>query len=102
MNVQHLTDVYDYYKGGIISLLSPNLKEFRVIPLFTDQARWNDELIDIYAERLGVPSAAVLCRDEGFGPFKRHRDDYIQRLLASPRLPDSSDLFLDPDTGIAL
>ena len=82
MNLGHLGDALDHWKGSLIELIGG--KNVRVVPMFTDDKPWTEQQIEAYARLLRIRPEAVLKRDGCF----------------SGRIGDH-DLFLDPDTGIA-
>jgi len=88
MNLTHLGDALDHWKGSLIELIGG--KNLRVVPMFTDT--WNAQQIEAYARLLHVRPEDVLKRDTCFS--SKSRKGYCCDL-------GEYDLFLDPDTGIA-
>lgn len=99
MNIRHLGDAHDHWKGSLIGMLEPVLREIHVLPMFTDdspEAVWTDERLNLYARLLRVPATRVLHRQLRF--THQTRADYFQK---AEELNPRFDLFADPDTGIA-
>jgi hypothetical protein len=90
MNLKHLGDALDHWKGSVIELIGD--KKLRVVPMLTDQGQWKQEHFETYARLLHLKPEDVLKRDHLFSSQKR--DDYFSDL-------GEHDLFLDPDKGIA-
>lgn len=97
MNLEHLGDALDYWKGGLIEMLDGLLRDLHVIPLFTDDptTAWTQDHLRLYARLLSVPRDRILACNQSFQNALR------QEYFAGLSLPEQSDLFLDPDTGIA-
>lgn len=96
MNIRHLGDAYDYWKGSVISILSsrnkigPNLV---VVPMLTDP--WEEEDLQTYGRLLNLNPANICHGREIFVNRRDPRKDYFADI------PNKCDLFLDPDTGIS-
>lgn len=102
MRLDWLGDALDFWKGSILAILrssAPKGTGLLVIPMFSDAA-WSSDAVTTYASLLGV-SPNSLCGTHHFQG--RDRDQYFARayekLATSGRKPD---VFVDPDTGIAL
>jgi len=90
MNLAHLGDALDHWKGSLIELIGG--KDMRVVPMFTDDNPWAEQQIEVYARLLHLNPGDVLKKDLRFCASTRH--DYFHDL-------GEHDLFLDPDTGVA-
>lgn len=94
MRVQFLGDALDHWKFSVLSRLVTKglLKDLKVVPMVTDDKRWHESDKKAYSFLLGV-------RPEDITSWERltpkSRDEYF-RLI-----PQTPDLFLDPDTGVA-
>jgi hypothetical protein len=97
MNLTHLGDAFDFWKGGVIGALAGlgHLQDVHVLPMITDwpiRERWQDGHFALYAALLGVARERVLRQDVEF--TTETRADYFR---IDPHL---GDVFVDPDTGI--
>jgi hypothetical protein len=90
MNLKHLGDALDHWKGSVIELIGD--KKLRVVPMFTDHEPWPQPHLDTYAKLLRREPEDILKKGVRFS--KNSRDAYFSNL-------GKEDLFLDPDTGIA-
>jgi hypothetical protein len=90
MNLVHLGDALDHWKGSLIELIGG--KNVHVVPMFTDDKPWTEQQIEAYARLLCIRPEDVLKRDGRFSG--KTRTSYFCDL-------GEHDLFLDPDTGIA-
>jgi hypothetical protein len=90
MNLAHLGDALDHWKGSLIELIGG--RNVRAVPMFTDEEPWTEQLIEAYARLLRIRAEDVLKRDSCFSG--KNRTSYFCDL-------GEHDLFLDPDTGIA-
>ena len=92
MNLDHLGDALDYWKGSIINVIAG--RGLRVVPMLTDRTRWTEEHFEAYARLLHRNPDNVLRKsnEDIFSSETRH--SYFCNL-------GRHDLFLDPDTGIA-
>jgi hypothetical protein len=90
MNLAHLGDALDHWKGSLIELIGG--KNVRVVPMFTDDKPWTEQQIEAYARLLRMRPEDVLKRDCCFSG--KTRTSYFCDL-------GEHDLFLDPDTGVA-
>ena len=90
MNLVHLGDALDHWKGSLIELIGG--KNVHVVPMFTDGKPWTEPQIEAYARLLRMRPEDVLKRDGCFSG--KTRTSYFCNL-------GEHDLFLDPDTGIA-
>lgn len=89
MNLRHLGDAFDHWKGTMLEITCP--KGARIVPMFTDENRWNRKQLEAYARLLRVSSKDVLHSETRFS--NGSRGTYFD-------IPESGDLFLDPDVGI--
>ncbi len=97
MNIKHLGDALDHWKGCIIRLVEAHLHDLQVVPMFTDPdvvKTWSPKRLLLYAELLHVNASDILHRRRRF--VSADRESYFAELGG-----DKCDLFLDPDTGIA-
>jgi len=98
VNRKHLGDALDHWKGSVIASLDALLHDVHVIPMFTDKdprTSWPEAHLRLYAKLLRVPHDHIL---HSHTPFRAStRAEYIPAV----RLPADSDVFLDPDNGIA-
>ena len=97
MNLTHLGDALDFWKGGLFRILDKALNDMHVLPMFTDKNghdAWTDDRIRAYASLLGVDKARILRSKDPFPGTQR--EDYFQNL----DIEDDSDIFIDPDIGI--
>jgi hypothetical protein len=93
MNINHLGDAFDFWKGSFMRTLGNNLNNIKVLPMFTDVPdTWNEARLGLYAQLLGVNVQDILRPAVRF--TMNTRGNYFQNL------DDNSDLFVDPDTGI--
>jgi hypothetical protein len=90
MNLKHLGDALDHWKGSVMDLVDDN--NLRVLPMLTDQHRWTKNHFDVYAKLLRRKTNDILKKNVLF-PCQT-RSDYFTGL-------PEYDLFIDPDTGIA-
>ena len=81
MNREFLGDAQDWWKGGLLRLLTQRglLANLQVDPRLTDPAAWRSADWALYSDLLGLPTADVRGTGEGTA---------------------GHDLFLDPDTGV--
>lgn len=97
MNLKHLGDALDFWKGAIIETLRDHLNDIHVLPMFTDEnvrSTWNRSRLQLYARLLRVDAQQILRSQDSFpGP---KRADYFQDL----DMDVDDDVFADPDTGI--
>jgi len=97
MNLKHLGDALDFWKGGIFRLLGNALNDVHVLPMFTDMNvhdTWTDDRIRAYAILLGVDQTRILRSKDQFPGAQRER--YFHNL----GIRDDKDIFVDPDIGI--
>ena len=95
MNLKHLGDALDYWKGGIIGRLQANLSDIHVLPMFTDApGTWTSNRLKLYADLVGVDVSNILQQQTPFSSASRKT--YFGNLGIS----DDIDLLVDPDTGI--
>ena len=94
MNLGHLHDVFDHWKGSVIRTVVAVLHDLHVVPLCTGEA-WTQEERRLYAELMGVLLNHVLLPDQLFENRAKRQAYFV------PCQPDHKyDLFLDPDTGV--
>lgn len=107
MNIRHLGDAYDHWKGSVISILSsrnkigPNLV---VVPMLTDPQLWKARDLRTYRRLLNPLNLCgvniILCHindNETFTNSQTRRKKYF----SISNKYDKYDIFLDPDIGIA-
>ena len=92
MNLTHLGDALDHWKGSVIELIGG--KRVLVVPMFTDLDHWTHEDIETYARLLHLNPYNILKKGEGDLFSANTRGSYFCNL-------GKGDMFLDPDTGIA-
>lgn len=95
MNIGHLGDAFDFWKGSFMRTLGNNLNNIKVLPMFTDKnvpATWNEARLGLYAQLLGVNVQDILQQAVRF--TTNTRGNYFQDIA------NNTDLFVDPDTGI--
>jgi hypothetical protein len=94
MNLTHLGDVLDHWKGSVLAQMDDKLVGLHVIPMFTDKDRWPADCLGAYAKLLRVELPQVL--NELVPSGKDDRMGYFKEITQG-----NCDLFLDPDTGIS-
>lgn len=92
MNLTHLADALDHWKGSVIRLLRSEIPDPCVLPMLTDPDNWNFDLFSVYARLLGVDPGMILKKDVQILPDDE-REEYFS-------IDSQFDLFVDPDTGI--
>jgi hypothetical protein len=93
MNLEHLGDALDFWKGGLMVRLINELNDIHVLPMFTDAtANWTPQRLDLYAQLLGVQTPVILRSDVQFTAISRVT--YFQDIACG-----DADLFADPDVG---
>jgi len=97
MNLDHLGDALDHWKGSMIRFLRSrdSFKDLHVLPMITDpdpKRSWGKEGFGLYARLLDVSVEDILKPDIQFLPNEQ-RKEYFS-------LDSQCDLFIDPDTGI--
>ncbi len=95
MNLKHLGDALDHWKGRMFELLGDALHDLHVLPMFTDGDRWSEGEVRLYARLLGVSPEHILRPNEPF--VAGRRGPYFSSLPLKPEW----DVFVDPDTGFA-
>jgi hypothetical protein len=90
MNLKHLGDALDHWKGAVINAVG--VKTLRIVPMLTDSENWTQEDFSAYARLLRRKSRDLVKKKQLFS--NQTRDGYFCGL-------GNEDLFLDPDTGIA-
>lgn len=96
MNSSHLGDVFDHWKGSLISLLVSKqlLGSLVVEPMITDPEAWPEEDIQTYKRLLGLEALGPAAIFHATSTFHgANREDYFNEL------PKDGDIFLDPDIG---
>lgn len=97
MNLTHLGDALDFWKGSVIGALAGwgHLHDVHVLPMITDspiREEWRDRHFALYAALLRVGQERILRQDVDFTAATRA--EYFHTGL------DVGDIFVDPDTGI--
>jgi hypothetical protein len=97
VNIRHLGDALDHWKGSVIGDLEGALHRLHVVPMFTDidVAQWTEPRLRLYADLLRIDSERILCAGQQF--TNGGRTAYIAE---ANRTDAEHDLFIDPDTGI--
>lgn len=97
MNLEHLGDALDHWKGGVIELLRDSLRDLHVVPMFTDNdpAVWNETRLKLYVRLMRVPRERIVGCDQPYHTRERHK------YFAGLNLPATADVFVDPDIGIS-
>ncbi len=98
MQIDHLADAMDHWKGAMVEMLDGIACDLHVVPMLTDFIEagnpWQESHFKLYARLLKVPLDHVLLRDRPF----RHADR--QSYFGQVCLKGEFDLLLDPNTGI--
>lgn len=97
MNINHLGDAYDHWKGSIIKILneSRNIQNLAVEPMFTDKKTWGQVNVQTYARLLNLwPNDIQHTNLPTWKQWKGRRNLYFKEIRYN------GDLFIDPDTGI--
>ncbi|MFI5332020.1 MAG: hypothetical protein ACHQ2F_13455 [Desulfobaccales bacterium] len=94
LNSEYLGDALDHWKGSLISILVSKqlLRSIVVEPMITDPQPWQPEDIQTYRRLLGLEE---IFHAESTFPGGRRKDYFNE-------VPKDDDIFLDPDTGIAM
>jgi hypothetical protein len=92
MNLDHLGDALDHWKGSLIEMICT--EGVRVVPMLTDRDRWTEQHVETYARLLHLRPEDILKKGENDLFSSKTRDTYFRDV-------GQHDLFLDPDTGIA-
>lgn len=96
MQRRYLGDALDFWKGCFLDVLrstAPQGHDLQVLPMFTDKEWSNDERA-LYARLLHALPHALMTHAQ---LVKDGRNRYFSALSR----PEASDVFIDPDTGIA-
>lgn len=95
MNSKYLGDALDHWKGSLIEYLSDEalVNNLVVEPMITDLMPWSTNDIETYRRLLRLKPSDQIYHDRS--TFSGNRKEYFDEL------PDNTDLFIDPDTGIA-
>lgn len=93
MNIEHLGDALDHFKGSVFALLQEDglLRDFLVDPMATDASAWNTAVSTSYARLLRVKEDQLVRHRHD---LRRDRNPYFSEI------PEEGDIFLDPDIGI--
>jgi hypothetical protein len=94
MKRAHLGDSIDFWKRGLIGYLrtAAIIERIEVVPMPTDARAWTSVELEVYAAVLGVSVDDL----RGTGRFTRAgRTPYFNSLTIT------TDVFVDPDTGVA-
>ncbi|MBW2647795.1 MAG: hypothetical protein JRE23_16815 [Deltaproteobacteria bacterium] len=96
MNSKFLGDALDHWKGSLISILSSKslIRNIVVEPMITDVRPWSTDDLETYGRLLRLESKSQICHGQSM--FSGRRDEYFDGV------PYDGDVFLDPDTGIAI
>ena len=95
MNLKHLGDALDFWKGGLIGRLEGVLNDGHILPMFTDAPNaWTPDRLLLYAHLTGMDVSRILRHDISFRLTNRR--NYFDNLPIANHV----DLFVDPDTGI--
>ena len=96
MNLKHLGDAMDAWKGWLVHIILPSLRDMKVVPMLTDAGKkWNHAKFRLYAQTLHLPTASIMLKTKKFTHTGRKK--YFQGM---PRMDKCTDVFLDPDTGV--
>jgi hypothetical protein len=92
MDLQHLGDAHDHWKGALFEHLKRAgvLRDLTIDRMATDHAGWTEADFRLYARLLRVEPRQIIRDDRTLAS----RKNYFAELV------HSGDLFLDPDTGI--
>jgi len=98
MKLDHLGDSLDHWKGSMVELTRPILRDLRVVPMFTDVVcqgdPWTEQHLLVYAKLLRIATNHLLMTDRCFTHSSR------QTYFSNPDLRGKFDIFVDPDTGL--
>lgn len=96
MNSEYLGDALDHWKGSLLSLLLHKglIRNVLVEPMITDAQPWDVDDIDTYRRLLSLGAGCTVCHGQSI--FTGSRNDYFNGV------PQNGDIFVDPDTGIAV
>ena len=93
MNLQHLGDALDFWKGGVFRSLDIT-DQLRVLPMLTDAQSWTPDQLALYATLLCLPGPGRILRCQVQFP-ENPRASYFEVPCGGGPC-----IFLDPDTGI--
>ena len=95
MNLRFLGDALDYWKGSLFVRLQKAgiLEDLSVDPMLTDPEHWHALDFRLYADLLQIRLDQILQHERN---LKEDREEYFAEVT------HAGDLFIDPDTGIAL
>ena len=95
MNLRFLGDALDYWKGSVFLRLQKGgiLMDFSVDPMLTDPEDWQAVDFQLYADLLQIRPNQILQHKR---KLREDREEYFAEVM------HTGDLFVDPDTGIAL
>jgi hypothetical protein len=93
MNLKHLGDALDHWKGALFEYLQTEctLRNFAADPMVTDPEPWTEDDFKVYARLLHITRQQIIPHEVSLGAA---RDHYFAEIM------HEGDLFLDPDTGI--
>jgi hypothetical protein len=93
MNLNHLGDALDHWKGSLLEQLTKAgaLNDLRADPMLSDPDDWKPPDWPIFATMLRLEPRYILRHKHH---LRDDRQDYFREIT------HSADLFLDPDTGI--
>jgi hypothetical protein len=96
MNLAFLGDAHDHWKGAVLWYLQKEnvLRNFSVDPMATDDSQWKEADSKLYARLLRIEERQLVRHKRTL------REDRKDRNLYFSQIPQTGDLFLDPDTGI--
>lgn len=64
MNLKHLGDALDFWKGGLIGRLEGVLNDGHILPMFTDAPNaWTPDRLLLYAHLTGMDVSRILRHD---------------------------------------
>lgn len=92
MNLTHLGDALDHWKGSLFEFLEREklLRDFAADPMASDGNAWIEEDFELYARLLRIQPTQIL----------HHQQPLADRADYFGEIHHRGDLFVDPDTGI--
>jgi hypothetical protein len=93
MNLEHLGDALDHWKGSLFQYLRTKciLQDFAVDPMVTDHEPWTEDDFVVFARLLHIEPRQIIRHEASLTARGPYFDEIVHR----------GDLFLDPDIGIA-
>lgn len=93
MNLNHLGDAIDHWKGSLFEYLQAEdaLHEFAVDPMATDSEKWNEDDFLLFVRLLRIKRRQIIT----------HKACLKARAEYFAEIRHGGDIFLDADTGIA-